>query len=151
VKKSFISLHARTYAHATEDLGKVKLAFTNALGSIETKTTRTDGHHGNPITVLEAETTDARAIGEFFGRLSEEDLKALLATIDERIDDGCNLFLRLDKQAAYEGVVRLGGGEDVISVRIKVGAFPSRREIAKDIVRTFAHEDLSKRGERSER
>ncbi len=151
MKKTFIGLHARTYSHATEDLDKVKLAFTNAVGALDLKISRTVGHHGNPITVIEGKTKEARAISDFFGRLGDSDLNAILRTIDERTDEGCNLFLRLDKQAAYEGRVELTEGDDVVSIRLRVGAFPSRCEVAKDLVRAFVTEELVRRCDLSER
>jgi RNA binding exosome subunit len=149
VKKTFIGLHARTFSHATEDLEKVKLAFANAVGGLEMRLSRTAGHHGNPITIIEGETKEAGAISDFFGRLTEDDLQKILRTVDARTDEGCNLFIRLDKQAAYDGRAELTDGEDVVSVRIRVSAFPSRCEIAKEVVRAFITEELAKRCDRS--
>lgn len=151
MKKTFIGLRARTYSHATEDLEKVKLAFSNAVGALDLRISRTEGHHGNPITVIEGETKQARAISEFFQRLSDGDLNKILRTLDERTDEGCNLFLRLDKQAAYDGRAELTEGDDIVSVRVRVGAFPSRCEVAKDLVRSFVTEELVRRCDRSER
>ena len=149
VRKTFIGLHARTYSHATEDLEKVKSAFSNAVGDLELKIAKTVGHHGNPITVIEGETKDAKTISGFFERLSEDDLNSIIRTIDARTDEGCNLFLRIDKQAALNGIVRLTEGEDAVSVRIRVGAFPSRCEVAKDLVKTFVTEELVRRCDQS--
>lgn len=113
------------------------------------KISRTVGHHGNPIIVIEGDTKEAKAISMFFGRLSEDDLNAILRTIDARTDEGCNLFLRIDKQAALDGIVRLTEGDDAVSVRIRVGAFPSRCEIAKELVKTFVAEELVRKCDRS--
>ena len=148
MKKTFIGLHGRALSHATEDIEKVKRAFTNAVGDLVIKISKTEGHHGNPITVIEGETKEARAISGFFERLSNEDLNTILRTIDARTDEGCNLFLRVDKQSALDGAVRLTDGEDAISVRIRVGAFPSRCEVAKDLVKTFVTEELVRRCDR---
>jgi RNA binding exosome subunit len=46
------------------------------------------------------------------------------------MDEEGNLFLRLDKQRAFLGELRLSGSEDIISVRGSVKAYPKRREIA---------------------
>ncbi len=145
MKKAFIGLHARAYSHATEDLEKVKRAFSNTVGNVDIKVSRTEGHHGNPITVIESETKNGRMIAGFFERLSDEDLNEILRTIDERTDEGCNLFLRIDKQRAFDGEVRLAEGDDAVSVRIRVGAFPSRCEVAKDLVRTYVTEEMVRR------
>ena len=150
VKKTFIGLHARTFSHATEDPEKVKLAFINAVGEMDLRITDTEGHHGNPIRVIEGETKEARAISEFFSRLSSDDLETIIRTIDARTDEGCNLFLRIDKQGAYDGKIKLSDGDDVVSVRIRVAAFPSRCEVAKELVRVFVTEELVRRCDRSE-
>ena len=149
MKRTFIGLHARAFSHATEDLEKVKQAFTNAVGELELKVSRTEGHYGNPIVVVEGETREASKISEFFGRLGDEDLGMILRTLDSRTDEGCNLFLRLDKQSAFGNDVRLSEGEDVVSVRIRVGAFPSKCEVAKENIRKFVTEELVRRCDRS--
>ena len=145
MKKDFIRLHARTFSHATEDLEKVKLAFANAVGTLDMKISKSEGLHGNPITIIEGETKESRLISGLFGRLRDSDLNTIIQTIDARTDEGCNLFLRLDKQAAYEGRVELTEGNDVVSVRIRVGAFPSRCDVAKELVKSFVTGELAKR------
>ena len=142
MKKTFASLHARAFCHATEDLDKVKKAMENALGQTEIKVSKTEGVHGNPIAVLEASVVDSDGIAEFFGKLSEGDLSELLATLGERVDDGCNLFLRIDKQEAYKGLQRLATDGDVISIRLRVRAYPAKREIAYAAAKKYVEEEL---------
>ncbi len=151
MKKTFIGLHARAYSHATEDPEKVRQSFANAVGELEIKVSKTEGHHGNPITVIEGETNEARKVSAFFERLSNEDLNDILRTIDARTDEGCNLFLRIDKQEALDGIVRMTQSDDAVSVRIRVAAFPSRCEIAKDLVKTYVTEELVRRCDGADR
>jgi len=148
VRKTFIGLHARTFSHATEDLEKVKLAFANVVGPLEMTVSVTEGHHGNLITIVEGETKEVRDISAFFERISDDDLNEILRSVDARTDEGCNLFLRLDKQEAYEGRVKMTDGDDAVSVRIRVGAFPHRCEIAKDLVKAYVSEELVRRCDR---
>lgn len=143
VKGPFQGLHARTLCHATEDLEKVKMAVTNAIGTEEIAVSRTVGVHGNPITVLEALIEDEGAIYRFFEKLSTNDLDEIVRTIDSRMDDKCAVFIRVDKQAAFVGDIRLGRNDDVIMVRLRVRAFPAKRPIASAIVTGFI-EDLRK-------
>ena len=145
MKKPFLGLYARAFCHATEDLDRVKAAVSNAVGEAEVTTKQTVGHHGNPITIVEAAVEDIGGITNFFGRLGEESLRTLLSSLESRVDQGCNLFVRVDKQRAYQGALELATGEDVISVRIRVAAFPARCEIAEDLVRGFVTEELSRR------
>ncbi|MBN1677961.1 MAG: hypothetical protein JW880_05425 [Candidatus Thermoplasmatota archaeon] len=130
VSGTFSSLHARVFCHATEHLDKVKKAMLNSLGDVELRVSQTEGHHGNPIEIIEATIAEPHLIDDFFRRIRAEDLETIVGSLDRRIDDGCNLFLKLDKQEAFAGRLRLGSGDDVISVRMRVKAFPARREVA---------------------
>ncbi len=146
MKGPFIALHARTFCHATESLDKVRLALASAIGEADVKVVRSEGHHGNPITVLEATVKDPEGIAAFFGRMTREDIETVERQLSDRVDDSCDLFVRLDKQAAYKGDIRLATNADVISVRLRVRAFPSRWEIACDVVKAFLEEKLQERG-----
>lgn len=147
VSETFSSLHARALSHATEDPKKVERAMLNVFGDIELRTTRTEGHHGNPILVIEAHIADMRTIDGFFRRLTEEDVELLASTLARRIDEGCSLYLKLDKQRAFLGEIRLGSGDDVISVRAKVRAFPARCEVAQVAVLGYLKELLLPRAD----
>lgn len=137
MNRPFGALHARTFCHATEDLGRVRAALENALGKHELRTLRTEGHHGNPITILETTVEDTDAIDEFFSRFGAADLDELLSSLGSRIDDDCNLFLRIDKQAAFKEEIRLGRNDDVIMVRVRVRSFPAKHEIALATAREY--------------
>ncbi len=137
VDSTFKSLHARAFCHATEHLDRVKKAMLNVLGEIELRVSKTEGHHGNPIVIVEATIAEPQGIDEFFGRIRDADIEAIAGSLERRIDDGCNLFLKLDKQEAFAGSLRLGSGDDVISVRVRVRAYPARREAAEAAVRDF--------------
>lgn len=124
------SLAFRTFAHATEDESKVEQALKFASGAEEIKKSSTAGYHGNPITVLEARVTDSKKIKALFSRLSPEEVKQLLGSLERRVDDESFFFLRLDKQEAFQGRLKLADHEDVIAVRGKVKSYPQSRENA---------------------
>ncbi len=126
----FSSLHARALCHATEAIDRVTQAVSNTIGEVELETKRTTGHHGNEIVVVEAHITDARAMMHLFESLPKNDIEQLSNTLAERLDDSCNLFLRVDKQSAYEGSIGLAMSDDVILIRLKVNAYPAKKEIA---------------------
>lgn len=146
VKRPFAGLYARAFCHATEDLEKVKQALLNTIGDAEIQTSRTEGHHGNPITIVESSVESIEEISRFFEKLAADDLRFVLDTLPTRMDEGCNLFLKIDKQAAYEERIRMGRNNDVISIRIKVIAFPAKREIAQGTTRTFVESIVLKKG-----
>ena len=143
MNRPFASLHARTFCHATESPDKVKTAMQNTVGIRELKLSKTEGHHGNPITVMEVDIEEMEGIDDFFSRLSRGDFEELLSSLSSRIDEGCNLFLRIDKQEAFRGTIRLGKDDDVISVRIHVRSFPSKCAIATSIAREYLAGRLS--------
>ncbi len=141
----FAGAYLRTFCHATEDYVKVESALLNISGPVEVRTSKTEGIHGNPITILETAIEDDKAIGDMISKLSEGDIKMLLDTLPKRIDDGCNLFYRLDKQQAFGGKAVLTLGEDVILVRLKIRSFPARCEIAEKSAREYLDSELKRR------
>jgi RNA binding exosome subunit len=137
VAKAFAGLYARTICHATEDLDRVKRALLNVVGEVVVSESKTEGHHGNPIVVLEAGVTDPKAIDGFFRRLGEKAVECMIESLDRRIDDGCNLFLKLDKQAAFLGNIQMAQNDDVISIRIKVRAFPAKADAVRRVIEDY--------------
>ncbi len=139
------SLHARTICHATEDLAKVEHALRTVVGDAPVERSRTEGHFGNAIEVLESTLKDEDMIMGVLERMTDEDLANVMSTLTVRTDNACQVFIRLDKQRAYQEGVRLSEGEDVVAIRIKVRAFPAKAELAMEIMREVLHEITSRR------
>lgn len=152
-------LKLRAVAHPTEDAARVRqaLAFVagappGPAGSASDPTARTapraptapttpsdpvvdtpmETHHGLTSHVLEATVDKSRALRDVLERvLAVPDARErLLATLESRTDDDGVLYLRLDKQAAFQGRLELTQGEDCVQVRLKVEAYPAGREAA---------------------
>ncbi|WP_434522314.1 RNA-binding protein [Halorubrum sp. AS12] len=128
-KVPFHYVDLRAFSYATEDEKRVEQALYSLLPEdVELDRVENVGHHGDRIVVLSARVETADEMRHVLDRLSElEDLDRVLGELDERVDDNCALFLRLDKQAAFRGEVRLGPG---ITVRTKVEAYPAKKEKA---------------------
>ncbi len=123
----------RTFAHATEDVSRVKSALELFLPEdCEIKTTRMKGQFGNPITVLEAkfEKRHCKSFLDVLRNLSRAELLRLKDELKRHIDDDCNFYIRFDKQAAYEGDIRLAQTEDSVATKMKIMSYPARRENA---------------------
>ena len=123
----------RTFAHATEDVSRVKSALELFLPEdCEIKTTMTKGHFGNPITVLEAklEKRYCKSFLDILRSLSKAKLLGLKDELNLHFDDDCNFYIRFDKQSAYEGDIKLAQTEDPIAAKMKIISYPSRRENA---------------------
>ena len=118
-------------AQATEMEERVKQAMALASGSDEIVETRTTGHFGNPILLLETDLTRAGDMRKFLKTLGGAGiLDHIMEQVEQRLDDECILHFRLDKQRAYSGELALAENRDVIDVGMKVAAYPARREIA---------------------
>ena len=137
VKSTFSHLHARALCHATERLDRVEQAMKNAVGDVDIERTHTTGHHGNEIVMLEANSRSAEAVEGLFHKLSLGDLKELERTGGARIDPSCVFHMRLDKQEAYAGNVRLADSDDAIALKLKVRSYPAKEEVAKRLVAEF--------------
>lgn len=118
-------VNVRLSAHATEDLEKVKKALFTLLpegraDEVVLKTEPLKGHYGNPITLLETRIGDKgliEAVVEHLGlRLSSEDKRTIARDLDSILEKN-DLYLRLDKQAAYCDELRLRR-DDPIHIRI---------------------------------
>ncbi|WP_297887512.1 RNA-binding protein [uncultured Halorubrum sp.] len=128
-KVPFHYVDLRAFSYATEDVKRVEQSLRTLLPEdVDLDRVENVGHHGDRIVVLSARVETADEMRHVLDRLSElEDLDRVLDELDERVDDNCALFLRLDKQAAFRGDVRLGPG---ITVRTKVEAYPAKKEKA---------------------
>jgi len=123
----------RTNVAATESDDRVKTALSLFLFDNEACPTQTEGHFGNPITILEGKDKGkdcARFMDLVKSNLCEDELETLKNERCERIDDDCCFHIRFDKQAAYEGKVKIATTSDAIVAKIKLKAFPANREKA---------------------
>ena len=89
-----------------------------------------EGLHGNPITVIDANLTHNKEYERLFRNIGEGPLKSVLEEIEDRVDDDCILYMRLDKQKAVQGIYEISHSGDVISITAKIVAHPAKKEIA---------------------
>lgn len=125
--------------HATEDEQKVLAALQALLPEgVEVQRTGLKGHHGNPIISLYASIRQKKLLRELWRRFSTKlragELDKLGKIASERINGTCRLYLRLDKQLAHAGEFVLDDGGDVIHLKLKIAAYPAKREVAAKLV-----------------
>jgi len=129
-------------AHATEDLDKVQAALRfilpESLKEREVFTRRyLQGHHSNPIVTFEAKLSTKHEVDQFKHQLSRQltrnEKLVIERDLENHSDDEGNLYIRLDKQQAFRGVVELGD-EDPIRLRLK---FSRLRGDPKDLMKEF--------------
>lgn len=131
-----------THAHVTEDEQRVLEALRTLLPeAVEVSQSKLKGHHGNPITGFEARVNRRILLRELWERvvakLRAGELDNIRGILPARIDESCRLYLRFDKQLAYLGELVLSGSGDAIHLKLKMAAFPAKREIAIGLVEKF--------------
>jgi RNA binding exosome subunit len=120
-----------TIAHATDDLDKVEIVLMrlipDTLKGRQLFTRRyIQGHYGNPIVTFEARLTKPSEIDAFttffLSQLSSKDKLAIQRDLRLYSDADGNLYIRIDKQQTFRGIIQLGE-EDPIRVRMKFTKF----------------------------
>ena len=103
-----------TIIHATEDPERVATAIRNlSLGEMPVGSTvnRAKGHHGNEIVTMVFTIRNAKNVEGFlrniWNGLSQLDRTEVQSSLTSRIDNAGTLFLRIDKQEALKGRIRL--------------------------------------------
>jgi len=140
-KPSIGYIDVRVFAHATEDLEKVLTAIRNVLPMKLSETvvfhkTSLTGHHGNPIILFETKLTDKQAlpaalqkIGTGLTVLDKEKLASNLKLYLEKR----NLYLRFDKQSAYQSQVRFSQSDPIhFKIHFKNKTFEEIVEICRN-------------------
>ena len=119
----------RTFCYVTEDEKRVEDALRTFLPEeFEIVRVESEGHYGDRILVLSARVEKADDVRHVLSRLADlEEFDRLIAELDDRVTENTELFLTLDKQAAFTDEVRLGDG---ITFRAKVEAYPAKKEKA---------------------
>jgi hypothetical protein len=138
----FHYIDLRTFCYATEDEKRVEEAIRAFLPEeFDLDRMENTGHHGDRIVVLSARVENADAMRHILDRLAElDDIDRVMDELDERVDDNCSFFMRLDKQAAFQDEIRLGDG---ITLRAKVEAYPAKHEAAVENAREALEQSRS--------
>ena len=125
-QKHISYVDVRFSVHATEDPDKVIKAVQQVLPAdyieeILFKKKSLRGDYRNPITLFETRMEEKDVIEAFlkrlFSNLREHERESLLGEIDLHVEKG-SLYIRLDKQAAFRGEIKLCKA-DPIRVRVR--------------------------------
>lgn len=77
---------------------------------------------------------------KIFEGLSDQEKKKLLEEVDERVDAECNFYLRLSKEKLLDDKIVLQY-KDPVHVKVKVAAYPAKKENAVEVVRKMMKDD----------
>jgi len=130
-------IEARTYCHATEDEARVAQALDAACPAGGLVRESLEGHFGNPLVRLTRRVEEGKAIRSVWERWTAAGLLENIAKdVESRVDDDGILHFRIDKQSAYLEKLTLAHDADTIDVRLKLMAFPAKREVARQLARS---------------
>lgn len=127
----------RAFVAATEDEGRVREALSIFVPLDRISSSTAEGHFGNEIKILEASLRkkEGQAFFQILREhLSTDDQLRLRREIPERLEGDSHFHLRLDKQAAYKGLLRLTDSKDALDVCALIKTYPARRESALKIL-----------------
>ena len=137
MQATFHWLRIETFCYATEKEELVSRVFRDLVGTDEFQTDVSESEHGNQMLILQHMVTKQREMDEIFARLGEGLLNDLMEDLENRIDEDCVFYTRLDKQKAVCGEYRVAHHGDVISITGKVASNPARKEVAMENMSQF--------------
>lgn len=140
----WIRIKAICNATEDEDLIFETMMDLTGLGEDDLIVDISEGQHGNPIIVIDAEMKHNKECISLFCQLGEHIVEELLSQLNERTDDDCVFFIRLSKQQAVQKKYVTAHGGDVISITGKIVSHPARKEIAVKNAEVFLREILER-------
>lgn len=128
---TFHWMRVQTFCYATERKELLEEAMEALLGDAdEYSEDESIGEHGNVMTILEAHLSHQRQYRNLFINLGEPVRQWILDDIENRIDDDCVFYIRLDKQKAVQGIYEPAHHGDVMAITGKVQSHPARKDVA---------------------
>ncbi len=128
----------RTFVYGTENEERVKKAVNTLFPNSSPQEEHTEGYYKNPVLILHDKIEKKKQIKDFIQTLKDippRDVDKILDDLDRKMDDKANLFLRFDKQRAYLDELKVVEHGDSIHVKIKVAAYPARKDTAVKLAR----------------
>ncbi|MGC9152841.1 MAG: RNA-binding domain-containing protein [Vulcanisaeta sp.] len=131
-----------THVHATESELKVVKALLNLVppelrDNVKVQSNEGQGHFGNDIKTVKVQfrgDESLHVVKYILTSIDQLDREIILVSIGSRFEDG-RLYLRFNKQLAYNGVVRLDDGDDVIKVIVKFNHWAVKGEGIENLIR----------------
>ena len=130
-------VRVQTFCYATEKRELLEETMTELLGTDEFEEEISEGEHGNVMTILESRLTKQREFNALFRKLGPEICGWIVDDIENRIDDDCVFYIRLDKQKAVQGQYEVAHHGDVVAITGKVQAHPAKKDVAVRTLKEF--------------
>ncbi len=137
MQATFHWIRIETFCYATEKEDLVTSTFSELIGTDEFQKDIVESEHGNTMIVLQYMMTKQKEMDALFSKLGPALLEQYLSDLDDRVDDDCVFYTRLDKQKAVCGEYAIAHHGDVISITGKIASNPARKEIAENNMTQF--------------
>lgn len=126
----------RVFVYENEDVEELSQAILNILPEAEIEAEEAEGLTDDKIIILSGVVSKKRYTKAFFNTLLEStDLEKLNDDLERKIDEKGNWFLRFDKADVIDEKLTVIDSGDSIHLKIKIAAYPARKEIAVEKVR----------------
>ena len=139
---TFHWIRVKAICYATEDEDIICDTVSELAGTEELDIDISEGLHNNPLTVVDANLSKNKEYSTLFTNLGEDIVRQILGDLEQRVDDDCVFYMRLDKQKAVCGEYEISHGGDVISITAKIMAHPAKKEVALGIIRDYLNQLL---------
>ena len=134
---TFHWIRVKAICYATEDEDIICDTVSELAGTEELDIDISEGLHNNPLTVVDANLSKNKEYSTLFTNLGEDIVRQILDDLEQRVDDDCVFYMRLDKQKAVCGEYEISHGGDVISITAKIMAHPAKKEVALNVMRDY--------------
>ena len=130
------NINFRAFVYEDESVDEISQGILNILPEAEIEKEEAEGLTENKIIILSGTVSKKRYTKTFFNTLLESvDLDKFSNDLERKMDDKGNLFLRFDKSDAFDENLTIIDSGDSIHLKIKIAAFPAKKEIALEKVR----------------
>ena len=126
----------RAFVYENESVDEISQAILNILPEAEIEAEDAEGMLEDKIIILSGTVSKKRYTKTFFNTLLEwTDLDKLCDDLERKTDEKGNWFLRFDKNDALDEKWTILDSGDSIHLKIKIAAYPAKKEIAIEKVR----------------
>lgn len=134
---AFHWVRVQVFCYATERQELLEETLAELLGTDEFTEDVSEGEHGDTMLILEARLTKQREYNALFRKLGSDIREWIKEDVENRVDEDCVFYMRLDKQKAVRGEYEVAHHGDVISITGKIQSHPARKDVAEANVVAF--------------
>ena len=128
------NIRYRVFIYENEDKEEILEALLNILPTAVPEAEEVEGLLEEKMLILTGTISKKRETREFLNTLiesiGEDQLTKLYNDLDRKMDESGNLFLRFSKEKAIDGEWEILDGGDSIHLKIKIAAYPAKKEVA---------------------